>query len=243
MDKNALTYLQLLKNEIHSAVFATVDADGLPEARVIDIMLVDTYGLYFLTARGKAFYRQLMAQKYVAISGMTSGKGSLEKKAVSVRGKIQNIGSHRLDEIFEENPYMKEIYPEQESRKALEVFRLYEGLGEFFDLSTKPITRISFAIGKSQALSGGYTISTQCDGCGICAQLCPQKCIKSEGKFYQIIQENCLHCGLCAERCPAGAIKGGPQSCPSDAAKGHKSSPFGSYKYPADPTEQKGGSR
>ena len=34
-------YLRILKDEIHSTVFATVDEDGLPVTRVIDIMLVD----------------------------------------------------------------------------------------------------------------------------------------------------------------------------------------------------------
>lgn len=34
-------YLKILKEEIHSTVIATVDREGLPVARVIDIMLVD----------------------------------------------------------------------------------------------------------------------------------------------------------------------------------------------------------
>lgn len=56
-------------------------------------MLVDADSLYFITAKGKEFYRQLMKQKFAAISGMTGGKNSLDKKAVFVRGKIRNIGN------------------------------------------------------------------------------------------------------------------------------------------------------
>ena len=33
---------------------------------------------------------------------------------------------------------MAEIYPQEESRSALEVFQVAEGTGEFFDLSVKP---------------------------------------------------------------------------------------------------------
>lgn len=73
-------YLNILKDDIHSAVFATVDRDGHPAARVIDIMLTDENTLYFITAKGKEFYRQLTERKYVAISGMTGGGGSLSKR-------------------------------------------------------------------------------------------------------------------------------------------------------------------
>ena len=56
------------------------------------------------------------------------------KKTISLRGKVKNIGSEKLDVLFEKNPYMKQIYP-GETRKALEVFVLYEAQGEFFDIS------------------------------------------------------------------------------------------------------------
>lgn len=52
----AKEYLQILKNEIHSTVFATLDKNGHPHTRVIDIMLVDNDSLYFITAKGKVFY-------------------------------------------------------------------------------------------------------------------------------------------------------------------------------------------
>lgn len=202
-------YLQILKNEIHSTVFATVDKEGLPVARVIDIMLVDDSSLYFITAKGKVFYEQLMDKKFVAISGMTGGEGSLNKKAISIRGKVENIGQEKLDDVFTENPYMAEIYPEKESRMALEVFRLYEGQGEFFDLSAKPIKRESFYLGnvkEPEKKKSGYFITERCHGCRICYSKCPQKCINMTERPYVIIQENCLHCGNCISSCPFGAI-------------------------------------
>lgn len=114
-------YLRILKDEIHSVVIATVDGEGRPAARVIDIMLTDDRSLYFITAKGKAFYEQLMGNPYVAVSGMCGGAGTMHKKAVSIRGKAVNLGAEKLKEVFEQNPYMAEIYPQEESRSALEV--------------------------------------------------------------------------------------------------------------------------
>ena len=141
-----LKYLKTLVEEIHSVVIATTDENGLPVTRVIDMMLYDEEGIYFLTAKGKAFYNQLMNKSYISLSGMTAGKDSMSKKAISISGAVRNIGSGRLEEVFEKNPYMATIYTSQESRSALEVFCLYRGQGEYFDLSTSPITRGSFVL-------------------------------------------------------------------------------------------------
>ena len=110
-------YLKMLVETIHSTTIATIGADGHPQTRVIDMMLYDEQGVYFLTAKGKAFYAQLMAQGYIALSA------TREKVSISLRGKIKNIGSEKLDEIFEKNAYMQSIYP-GDTRSALEVFCL-----------------------------------------------------------------------------------------------------------------------
>ena len=84
-------YLKIICEEIHSVVVATLDREGHPVTRVIDMMLHDDSSLYFLTAKGKEFYRQLMDQKYLSLSGMSGGEGSMSKKAVSVHGNVRNI--------------------------------------------------------------------------------------------------------------------------------------------------------
>lgn len=194
-------YLRLLVEQIHSAVIATIGADGHPQTRVIDMMLWDDRGVYFLTAKGKAFYEQLMKQNYISLSA------TKDKYSVSLRGEITNIGSEKLDEIFEKNPYMKQIYPES-TRSALEVFAVYEAEGEFFDIrDPSHVTRDSFVIGNIQKKQGGYFVGEGCIGCKLCYSVCPQKCIDISQKPVVIDQNHCLHCGRCAEICPKQVIE------------------------------------
>ena len=133
-------YFSFIVEEIHSTVIATVDDNGLPVTCAIDIMDFDENGLYFLTAKGKGFYSRLKKQNFIALTGMR-GEDTLSCAAVSVRGKIREVGATRLPTLFQKNPYMNEIYPTVESMSALTVFQLYEGSGEWFDLSKKPIER------------------------------------------------------------------------------------------------------
>lgn len=193
-------YLKLLVEQLHSTTVATLGADGHPQTRVIDMMLWDAQGVYFLTARGKAFYAQLMEQKFIALSA-TQGK-----IAVSLRGRVKNIGSEKLDEIFEKNTYMQSIYP-GDTRKALEVFCLYEAEGEYFDISDPAhVVRDSITIGGKKAALSGYMVGAGYIRCRLCYSVCPQKCIDITQKPVVIDQHHCLHCGRCAEICPKQII-------------------------------------
>lgn len=197
--------LKILAEEIHSVVIATVDKNGLPATRVIDIMLHDDESVYFITAKGKMFYTQLMEKGYISLSGITFGKDSMSKKSISISGAVKNINTEKLKDIFAKNQYMESIYPTPESKTALKVFKLYRGQGEFFDLTTKPITRKSFTLGGQQIHSNGYHINKWCTRCGLCQEKCPSNCIQAR-ELYTIIQENCLHCGICLEVCPEEAV-------------------------------------
>lgn len=194
-------YLKLLVEGIHSAAVATIGADGHPQTRVIDMMLWDEQGVYFLTAKGKAFYTQLMEQGFIALSAV---KGEI---SISLRGKIKNIGGEKLDEIFVKNPYMQSIYP-NDTRAALEMFCLYEAEGEYFDVSDPShVTRDGIVIGHAQNVKTGYFVGKGCIGCKLCYSVCPQKCIDITKKPVEIDQHRCLHCGRCAEICPKQAIE------------------------------------
>ena len=198
-------YFRYIVNKIHTTVVATVDEEGLPVTAAIDMMDCDGNGLYFLTAKGKGFYDRLVNRGFLALTAV-SGENTMSSAAVSVRGKVRELGYDRIPELFDKNPYMYEIYPTEESMHALTVFQIYEGTGEWFDLSKKPIERDSFTFGGSKDKTEGYFITDQCIGCGSCEAVCPQQCIDTDDIPHVIRQENCLHCGNCLTACPTGAV-------------------------------------
>ena len=204
-------YLSFVVNDIHTTVVATVDDEGLPVTAAIDMMDCDENSLYFLTAKGKGFYDRLIKRGFLALTAM-KGKDTMSSVAVSIRGKVRELGYERIPALFAKNPYMKEIYPTEDSMKALTVFQVYAGAGEWFDLSKKPIERASFTFGGAGAeqtgkKQEGYYITDACIVCGSCAAVCPQSCIITDSVPHVIEQEHCLHCGNCMEACPAGAVE------------------------------------
>lgn len=209
-------YLKILVEEIHSTVVATLDKNGRPVTRCIDMMLYDENNVYFLTAKGKNFYAELMSQKYISLSGIK------DKRCISLAGFVENIGNEKLDEIFEKNVYMQKIYP-GETRNALEVFKFTNADGNFFDISNPShVTRGFFTLGNAEEKFSGYFADETCIGCKKCFSVCPQKCIdfvsggtisnknanEQENAKKAVIEQNrCLHCGRCVPVCPVRAIK------------------------------------
>lgn len=197
-------YLRYVAKEIHRTIVATVDDEGLPVTAAIDMMDSDNDSLYFLTAKGKNFYDRLIKRGFLALTAM-KGEDTMSSVAVSVRGRVRELGNAKIPELFEKNPYMKQIYPTEESMQALTVFQIYEGTGEWFDLSKKPIERATFSFGGASRKAEGYRITDQCIGCGSCLAVCPQSCIVHDSIPFLIDQEHCLHCGNCMTACPVGA--------------------------------------
>lgn len=197
---NVKKCLQMLR-DIKDVAFATVDKNGKPQVRIIDIMLAEKEKIYFCTARGKDFYYQLMNDNHIAVTGLSSNY-----QMIRLTGKAQKLSDQKywINRIFDENPSMNDVYP-KESRYILDAFCVSGGQVEYFDLGQKPIIREKFVLGKGKISETGFTISNSCIGCGICKKVCPQRCI-TEGKPYEINQQHCLHCGLCFEKCPKKAI-------------------------------------
>ena len=61
------------------------------------------------------------------------------------------------------------------------------------------------------------TGAAKCIACGLCAAVCPSRCIHLHGKMdketgkkvidrYDVELLRCLYCGLCVEACPVGAV-------------------------------------
>ena len=202
----AKDYLHYISDVIHTTIVATVDDEGLPVTAAIDMMDSDENGLYFLTAKGKGFYYRLKKREFLALTAI-KGDDTMHSVAVSVRGRVRELGYDRIPELFEKNPYMHDIYPTEESMHALTVFQIYEGRGEWFDLSKKPIERASFSFGGAENKPEGYYVTDACIGCQSCVAVCPQQCVNTDSVPLVIDQSHCLHCGNCMEACPVGAVE------------------------------------
>lgn len=189
--------------EIKDVSFATVDKTGSPQVRIIDVMNIEEEKIYFLTARGKSFYKQLNETLKVAIVGLTK-----DYESIRVNGKVKRVNSQKetIDKLFKLNPSMDDVYP-GDARYILEAFCVYEGEVEYFDLLKKPIFRTSFSLNDGKIIKKGFLISDECIKCGTCYRNCPQKAIIEKETHYEIMQEHCLHCGLCFENCPVKAIE------------------------------------
>ena len=202
----AKDYLAYIVNEIHTTIVATVDDEGLPITAAIDMMDSDDNSLFFLTAKGKGFYDRLKKRGFLALTAI-KGQDTMSSVAVSIRGKVRELGYERIPALFEKNPYMHQIYPTEVAMHALTAFQVYEGTGEWFDLSKKPIERASFSFGGAQGKQEGFFITEACIGCGSCVAVCPQNCIEKKHIPFQIKQDHCLHCGNCMTVCPNGAVQ------------------------------------
>ena len=184
--------------------FATVDSQGAPQIRNISAIHYEENALYFFTARGKNFCRELEEDGRVQILAYTKYKEMirLSGKAYAIADEDQKKWT---DIIFEEQPYLANVYP-GETRNIGIIFCIDEGEVEYFNLGVNPIFRETYSLGNAPVHQKGYVITDTCIGCGACQSMCPQRCIE-EGTPYKIEQEHCLHCGSCFETCPVGAIE------------------------------------
>lgn len=190
-------HLQFLR-KLKSVSFATIN-NNKPSVRIADVMLYENDTLYFLTARGKPFYRQLKKNPYLSIIGMNK-----RYKTVKVCGQIEFIGREYVDKIFNANPMMNDLY-HGIKRDILDAFCMKKGEGEVFDLGVFPVHREVFSFGGEKARELGYKITNNCIACGDCKDECISGSI-SEGRPYKIDPSKCFECGRCVSFCPVNAI-------------------------------------
>ena len=183
--------------KIHSVSVATIDSNNKPTIRIIDMMYLENDW----TARGKNFYQEITKDNYIALSCQKYNKSYV------LKGYVEQVNHQYLDILFESNKYMWGTYP-RNTRDVLEVFKIYKWSGEYFDVTSKPITRLSFSNNMEEITKGTFIVNNdKCISCKKCITVCPQKCIDySTGKAY-IKSKHCLRCGACKEVCPAKAIE------------------------------------
>ena len=183
--------------------FATVDEKGAPQVRQISAIHYEPDAIYFYTARGKNFCKELLADCRVQINAYTRFKESIRLSGKAVPAEDQE---HWKDVIFEEQPYLVNVYP-GDTRSIGIIFQITDAEIEYFNLGTRPIFREYYTIGNATITPKGFQINPdECIACGTCASVCPQDAI-DEGDAYYIRSHNCLHCGNCIENCPVQAIK------------------------------------
>ena len=184
--------------------FATVDSGGAPQIRNISAIHYEESALYFFTARGKNFCKELIEDGRVQILCYTK-----YKEMIRLSGKAYAVADEEQkrwrDIIFEEQPYLANVYP-GDTRSIGVIFCIDEAEIEYFNLGVNPIFRETYVLGNAKKTEKGYFITNSCIGCGTCRAVCPQRCV-DEGTPYVIRQNNCLHCGNCYENCPVKAIE------------------------------------
>ena len=181
-----------------------MDENGGPQIRKISAIHYEPAGLYFFTARGKAFCDELLRDGRVQILGYTKYKEMIRLSARAVPAPADRQSEY-IDTIFREQPYLANVYP-GDTRKIGIIFEIRDAAIEYFNLGVNPIFRQSYVLGSGNATQKGYQITDACTGCGECVKSCPQSCIEA-GETYYIIQEHCLHCGACYEACPVKAVE------------------------------------
>ncbi len=201
---DAKTCLQKLQY-VGVLAFATVDECGAPQIRNISAIHYEPEAMYFFTAKGKAFCKELLTDGRVQVLGYTKYKEMIRLSARAVPAP-EAEQKKWIDTIFSEQPYLSNVYPGDTRNLAGIVFQITDAEIEYFNLGVNPIFRENYTIGSSHITCKGYQISESCIGCGTCLNNCPQRCIEP-GSHYQIQQEHCLHCGNCYEVCPVKAVE------------------------------------
>ena len=121
--------------------FATVDREGNPQVRDISAIHYEEDALYFFTARGKDFCRELLDDGRVQVLGYTR-----YKEMIRLSAKAEPVAEHEqkkwMDLIFEEQPYLSNVYP-GDTRNIGIIFQIKDGWMEYFHLGVNTTTKSS----------------------------------------------------------------------------------------------------
>lgn len=132
-------FLDFAVNEIHNVDVATTHK-GEPSAQVCDLLLNKNGKLYIATSSQNPFFEDLINQPKVVVNGY-KGDGTMDSCGFSIRGTIKNVEHEYIDEIFEKNTYLNEIYADdiEGAKEDLRVLEITPKEAGYLDHRTSPI--------------------------------------------------------------------------------------------------------
>lgn len=139
----AADFLQILQDDMGIVVISTVDRDGKPHARYINIGVANEDGVFFMTSPKTNFYQQLQDNPYIALVGLN--KDNYLIQVIRMEGRVREIGKEKLQDVLKDNAYVESVYPDEEERASVQVFHLYEAEGFYQSLTQGH--RYTFSIG------------------------------------------------------------------------------------------------
>ena len=128
--------------------FATVGLDKSPQVRCISAVHYEPDALYFFTARGKEFCRELLHDGQVQILAYTRYKEMIRVSAKAVVVPEEEQKKYR-ELIFQEQPYLANVYPGS-TREIGIIFCVRDMQIEYFHLGVHPIFRMQYTIGNGE---------------------------------------------------------------------------------------------
>ena len=123
----------------------------------------DPERMYFFTARGKDFCRQLLADGRVQVLGYTKYKEMIRLSAKAFPAP-EDQQKKWMDVIFAEQPYLANVYP-GDTREIGIIFEIKNAQIEYFNLGVHPIFRQTYVMGDQKPSAKGYEITDACIGC------------------------------------------------------------------------------
>ncbi len=138
--------LKILEEDMKVAVISTVDEDGQPHARHINIGVANENGIFFMTSPTTNFYRQLSNNPKIAITGFNEDGYLIQ--VIRIIGQVREVGRDMLEQVLENNEYVDRVYPKESDRQSVQVFQLYEGEGFYHSMSQGH--KYTFSIGQDK---------------------------------------------------------------------------------------------
>lgn len=145
-----------------------------------------------LRARGGELHSGFVVRSPGYVDIAPGGQGGLIKMVRNLSGPLPRGEAERLPEIVEAVKAMRVLKPE---RGAF----LGSSLGSFFH---------GVASGQFAKMDSGFATAASCDGCGVCARVCPRENVALENGR-PAWKHDCDNCGSCSTWCPKRAISQG----------------------------------